>query len=308
MNIFLYLMTVIVWGSTWFAITFQLGSIPIQLSIFYRFALAAILLFVWCFYKKLSLKFSLKNHLFFLAQGFFLFSMNYLAAYAASHYIESGLNAIGFSMVLLFNIINAYIFFRTPLTQPILFGAGCGLIGIMITFWPALATLDVTNESFLGVFLSLLGGVLASFGNIISARNQKNNISVTESNAFAMGYGALLTLGIIGMRGDSFDFDFSASYILSLLYLSVFGSIVAFGCYLSLVGRMGPSKAAYSLVMVPIVALLISTIFESFVWESHIFLGIALIIFGNVIILWKKRTQKERRVESLSTAPLTEAA
>lgn len=308
MNISLYIITVLVWGSTWLAITFQLGTIPIQLSVFYRFALASFLIFGWCYFKKCNLKFSWQTHLFFLAQGFFLFSMNYVAAYAASQYIESGLNAIGFSMVLLFNIINSFVFYRTPLTRPILLGAGCGLMGVTLTFWPAIATFDLSNESLLGVFLSLLGGILASFGNIISARNQKNNIPVTESNAYAMGYGSLLMLGMIWAKGIPFQFDYTASYICSLFYLAVFGSIVAFGCYLTLLGRIGASRAAYSLVMVPIVALMLSTLFENFVWESHVFAGIGLILLGNVIILARKGEKKREEAEALNSLPLKKAA
>lgn len=308
MNIFLYIMTVFIWGSTWFAITFQLGTIPIDISICYRFGLASLLIFAWCFFKKLHLKFSGKAHLFFIAQGFFLFSINYMAAYAASHYIASGLNAIGFSMVLVFNIINSFLFYRTPLTRPVVFGASCGVIGMMLTFWPALSTLDLSNESLIGIFLSLLGGLLASFGNMISARNQKNNIPVTESNAFAMGYGALWLVGVILAKGLSFQFDFSYPYILSLLHLSIFGSIFAFGCYLTLLGRIGASKAAYALVMVPIVALGVSTLFEDFVWELHIFAGIGLIILGNIIILAKKTVRKGIAEETQAPVSLEKAA
>ncbi len=288
MNLYLYVMTVLIWGTTWLAITFQLGVVSIANSIFYRFALASLILFGWCLFKRLKLKFSLKNHFFFFTQGLFMFSVNYIAAYTAGLYIESGLNAIGFSMVLLFNIVNSYVFYREPLTKPVVWGASMGLAGMAMTFWPALATFDLTNDSLYGVLLSLFGGILASFGNMISGRNSKNKIPVTESNAYAMGYGALIMCGVAMMSDATFEFSFETPYILSLFYLSVFGSIMAFGCYLTLLGRIGPSKAAYGLVMVPIVALIFSTFFEDFVWESHIFVGIGLILLGNVIILWKK--------------------
>jgi drug/metabolite transporter (DMT)-like permease len=308
MNFFLYIMTVLIWGSTWFAITYQLGTIPIDISICYRFGLASLLIFGWCFFKKLPLKFSWKAHFFLIAQGFFLFSINYMAAYAASHYIASGLNAIGFSMVLVFNIINSFIFYRTPLTRPVVFGAMCGVIGMMVTFWPALSTLDLSNESLYGIFLSLLGGVLASFGNMISARNQKENIPVTTSNAFAMGYGALWMMVVIWFKGIHLQFDTSYPYVISLVYLSIFGSIFAFGCYLTLLGRIGASRAAYALVMVPIVALGVSTIFEDFIWEPHVFAGIGLTILGNVIILAKKTARKNIVEETQVPVLLRKAA
>lgn len=288
MNLFLYITTVFVWGSTWLAINYQIGTVPIEVSIFYRFAMAAGLIFCWCLLKGIRLNFSWKTHLFFVAQGLFQFSLNYLAAYEAYHYIPSGLNAIGFSMVLVFNIINSAIFYRTPVTIPIFVGATSGIVGILTIFWPAIATLDLTNASLIGVILSITGGLLSSFGNIVSIRNQHNNISVTESNVYGMGYGALVILAVVWIKGLPFQFDFSFSYVSSLLYLAIFGSIVAFGCYLTLLGRIGASKAAYALVVVPVVALILSTLFENFVWESHIFIGVALILMGNVIILARK--------------------
>ncbi|MBS0271699.1 MAG: DMT family transporter [Proteobacteria bacterium] len=307
MNLFLYIMTVFVWGSTWLAINYQIGAVPTEVSIFYRFSLAAFLIFCWCFFKRTRLKFSWKTHLFFIAQGLFQFSLNYLAAYEAYHYIPSGLNAIGFSMVLVFNIINSAIFFRTPVTVPIFVGATSGIVGILTIFWPAIATLDLTNASLVGVILSITGGLLSSFGNIISVRNQQNNIPVTESNVYGMGYGALALLAVIWIKGLPFQFDFSFPYVSSLLYLAIFGSIVAFGCYLTLLGRIGASKASYALVVVPVVALILSTLFENFVWESRIFIGVALILLGNIIILARKPS-KEVKKEVVPLSNFKEAA
>lgn len=308
MNILLYITTVCVWGSTWLAITYQLGSIPIELSIFYRFGFASLLVFIGCFWRSQKMKFPLKIHFFLMIQGFFLFSMNYIASYEASAYISSGLNAIGFSMILIFNILNSYIFYRIPLTLPVVVGALCGFCGITAIFWPSVSTLNFSNDGLLGVFLSLLGAILASFGNMISVRNQKENIPVTESNAYAMGYGALWMLGVICFKGIPFQFDTSAIYILSLLHLSIFGSVIAFGCYLTLLGRIGANKAAYALIVVPMVALVFSTFFEDFVWEPHIFLGLGLIIFGNVVILARKPEKVAIEEEKTYNLPLKKAA
>jgi len=301
MNIFLYIMTVCVWGSTWFTITYQLGTVPADVSIFYRYALASTLLLGWCFVKRLNMKFSLKNHMFFAAQGFFLFSMNYWSAYEATYYIPSGLNAIGFSMVLVFNIINSAIFYRTPLTLPIVVGASCGMVGILTIFWPSISTLDLTSTALWGVFFSLFAGLLASFGNIISVQNQKESIPVTESNAYGMVYGTLWMLVLILYRGSPFTFEMTTPYVLSLIHLSVFGSIVAFGCYLTLLGRIGASKAAYALVITPVVALVLSTLFEDFVWETNTLVGVGLILLGNVII--QARKSSKERPQSLSLKP-----
>jgi drug/metabolite transporter (DMT)-like permease len=256
------------------------------------------------------MKFSWPIHLSFIAQGFFLFSIPYIACYAAGQYIPSGLNAIGFSTVLIFNIINSLIFYRIPLTLPIICGALCGTGGVVTTFWPSVSALDGSNESLLGILLSLTAGMLASFGNMVSVRNQKKNISVIESNAYAMGYGALIMLGVIFFKGVPFQFDISYSYVVSLLHLSIFGSVIAFGSYLTLLGRIGPTKAGYASLAVPVVALGISAFFENFVWDLHTFLGVGLIIFGNIIILARKSAPQTKAIEEAKslTSPLLQKA
>ena len=231
MNILLYLVIVCIWGSTWLAINFQLGNVPITASIFYRFALASFFLFCWSLYKQSPLKFPLKTHLLFAFQGLFMFSLGYIAAYEAGGYISSGLNAIGFSLVLVFNIINGALFSKTPITSSIIMGALCGMVGITVIFWPSVATLDLTNASLFGIVLSVGAGFLASCGNMFATHIQKMHIPVTENNAYAMGYGALCTLLILFMEGSPLHFDFSLSYLASLLYLAVVGSVIAFGPY-----------------------------------------------------------------------------
>lgn len=296
MNFLLYCITVGIWGSSWLAITYQLGSVPIDVSVFYRLGLASILMFGWCFFKRYNLRFSWKNHLFFAAQGLVLFSLAQATCYEASYYIPSGLNAIGFSIVLVFNIINSAIFYRTPLTFPLLMGALSGITGITTIFWPSIVILDIGSKTLLGILLSLAAGLLASFGNIISIRNQKANIPVTESNAYGMGYGTLWMLGILFLKGTPLQVDFSCSYILSSLYLAIFASIVAYGCYFTLLGRIGASSAAYALVVTPVISLILSTFFENFVWDLRILTGIGLILLGNVIILGKKTIKAPKLV------------
>ena len=288
MNILLYLVIVCIWGSTWLAINFQLGNVPITASIFYRFALASFFLFCWSLYKQSPLKFPLKTHLLFAFQGLFMFSLGYIAAYEAGGYISSGLNAIGFSLVLVFNIINGALFSKTPITSSIIMGALCGMVGITVIFWPSVATLDLTNASLFGIVLSVGAGFLASCGNMFATHIQKMHIPVTENNAYAMGYGALCTLLILFMEGSPLHFDFSLSYLASLLYLADVGSVIAFGCYITLLARIGANKAAYALVATPVIALILSTFFEDFVWNIRIFVGAGLILLGNVIILLKK--------------------
>lgn len=287
-NILLYLGTVLSWGSTWYAIKFQLGIVSPDVSIGYRFILASFVLFCWCFFRGLNLQFSLKNHLFLISQGIFLFSLNYLCLYWATNYLASGLNAVVFSTIMIFNIINSAIFYRTSVNLSVVVGAILGICGIAIIFWPQLSTLDFSSSAMMGMMLGLAGAGSASWGNMLSARNQKNHLPVMESNAYAMAYGGLFTFILAFIQGVPITFDWSVSYVGSLFYLSFLGSIVAFGCYLTLLGRIGASKAAYALLLTPVVALVISTIFEDFSWSDGAIVGVGFIFLGNILVLLKK--------------------
>jgi len=281
-------MTILIWGSTWYAIKFQLGIVAPEVSIGYRFALASLMLFCWCWMKNLKLRFSLTHHVFLALQGAFLFCLNYFCAYWATEYLPSGINAVVFSTVLIFNIMNSALFYRTPMRLSMLVGALLGITGISIIFWPQLSLLDFSDKTIIGMCLSLGGSIFASWGNMLSLRNQQHHLPVMETNAYAMGYGAVFTFAFILFKGHSLNFDWSFTYVSSLLYLSLFGSIIAFGCYLTLLGRIGASRAAYALVLSPVVALGFSTLLEDFTWTLHSILGVGLILIGNVAVLFKK--------------------
>lgn len=303
MNAFLYIATILVWGSTWLAIKYQLGVVAPEASICYRFTIASSILMAWCILTRKQMRFSPLIHVWFIAQGFFLFSVNYVFAYSAANYIPSGINAIGFSMVLVFNILNSALFYRQPITPPVVAGSLSGLAGIIAIFWPAISSLDLTSASLIGMGFSLAGGIFASYGNMISSHLQKQCIGVTVSNAYAMGYGTLWMFLIILFSDIEFSFDDSPTYIISLLHLAISGTVIAFGCYLTLLGRIGASKAAYTLILVPVMALIVSTFFEDFIWETHVFIGVGLILLGNVVILARKPTKTIQSIRSVTKMP-----
>lgn len=284
-NLLLYGATVLIWGSTWLAITFQLGSVAPAVSVAYRFALAAVLLFAWAIWRALPLRFGARDHGFMALLGLTLFSVNYVLFYFASQSLTSGLVAVVFSTIIVMNIVNGWLFLhRRPSGRTVL-GAAVGLVGIALVFWPELAAFDLARAGSLGLVLSVAATAVASLGNTISARNQANGLPVLQVNAFGMAYGAAFQVVFALVRGDSFGFDPAPSYWLSLLYLSVFGSIIAFGCYLRLLGRIGADRAAYAAVMFPVVALALSTLFEGFVWTPGTLAGVGLTVIGNVLVI-----------------------
>jgi drug/metabolite transporter (DMT)-like permease len=292
MNVFvLYASTVLIWGSTWIVITFQLGVVAPEVSVAYRFALAAVLLLAYCVIRGCKMRFSASAHLGMAALGLFLFSSNYLVFYLANIHLTSGLVAVVFSSIVVANIIFGRIFLNSPIRPRVALGAGFGIAGLAIIFWPDIKGFDLAQAGTLGLVLSLVGTVLASIGNIISVANQSRGLPVLQANAYGMAYGALFMAAFAVLRGTPFEFEFTAPYIASLLYLAVFGSIIAFGCYLTLLGRIGADKGAYAAVMFPVVALALSTVFEDYQWSAAAAAGMVLVVVGNVLVLSQKRSK-----------------
>ncbi|HEY5642527.1 MAG TPA: EamA family transporter [Woeseiaceae bacterium] len=284
-NTALYVVTVLIWGSTWIAIEYQLGSVAPEVSIVYRYLIASLTLFLYCKIRDLSLSFKVKDHLWFGLLGLFLFCLNYIFAYRAQVYITSALAAIAFSTMLWINILLSRIFFGTRAGGRVLWGAVLGIGGILLLFLPRTESVSLTDSVFFGSLLALCGALMASFGNMSSQAAQKRRLPVLQSNAWSMLYGAVFTSLIAVARGHAFTFDATFTYITSLLYLAIFGSVVAFGAYLTLLGRIGAHKAGYATVMFPVVALILSMMFEGLGLDLWIVGGTALVLLGNLLVL-----------------------
>ena len=293
-NAVLYIITVLVWGSTWIGIELQLGVVEPEVSVFYRYVIASVMLFGWCVHKGLNLVFPLKAHLRFMLLGTFLFGLNYIVTYHAQVYITSAMTAIVFSTMLWMNMINSRIFFGVRSGSRTIAGSILGIAGIVILFLPQVGSLSMNDATMYGAVLCVAGAFIASLGNMVSQGAQHEGLPVIQSNAWGMLYGAILTGLITAIRGTEFAFDWSVSYVGSLIYLAVFGSIVAFGAYLTLLGRIGAHRAGYAMVMFPVVALIISFIFEDLDLNWNVMGGVALVIAGNVLILRKNRAARRR--------------
>ncbi|WP_448553683.1 DMT family transporter [Thalassotalea montiporae] len=295
-NTMLYILTVLIWGSTWIAINYQLGEVAPEASVAYRFGLAATVLFIYCWLRKLPLAMNAKQHMWLALFGMALFGCNYFFLYQAQQHINSALTCIAFSTLLLFNIINARIWYKTPVNSQVVIGGALGLIGIVILFWPQVNILSFTDMTLYGLVLCLIGTASASTGNMISIRNQNHKMPVVQSNAWGMLYGTIFMSVLALAQGKSFTFEWSAPYIGSLLFLSIFGSVIAFGCYLSLMTRIGPHKTSYANILFPAVAVAISTVVEGFVWDQYTVFGFIAIMVGNFVMLSKPRALKRDKM------------
>jgi drug/metabolite transporter (DMT)-like permease len=288
-NTALYLITVLIWGSTWLAIEFQLGVVPPEVSVVYRYLIASFLLFFYCGINRLNLKFNLISHLWFALLGSFLFCLNYVFAYRAQVHITSALAAILFSSMVWMNIVLSRVVFRTKAGARVLLGAVLGIAGIVTLFAPQVSQISLSDSVFYGSMLALLGALSGSIGNIVSqASQQRRSLPVFQGNAWAMLYGAVITASIALVQGHEFTFDATFTYIASLLYLAVFGSIIAFGAYLTLLGKIGAHRAGYAAVMFPVVALLLSVLFEGLRIDWSIVVGTVLVLFGNTLVLKRR--------------------
>lgn len=288
-ELFLYVTCVLIWGSTWLAITFQLGPVPVEVSIAYRFALAAAILALYCAARGLRMRFSAGDHRVMALQGVFLFAVNYVLTYHAERFISSGLTAVGFTAIVFLNILGTRFFFANPIRLPMVLGAVLGALGIALVFWQDLVGFRGGSDGWLGLGLILGSAFVASLGNMVAAKNQMRGLPIVQSNAYGMAYGALFVAAAAAVAGEDFTLDLSPSYVVSLLYLALFGTVLAFGAYLSLLGRIGADKAGYASVLFPLVALGLSTWVEGFVWHATTVAGLALSLLGNVIILSKRK-------------------
>jgi drug/metabolite transporter (DMT)-like permease len=289
MNISLYLLTVLIWGTTWIALKLQLGEVAIPVSIVYRFGLAALILFAMLLIGGKLQKVNRRGQFICLAQGVCLFCVNFMCFYTASRWIPSGLVAVVFSTATLWNALNARIFFKQKVARNVLTGGALGLLGLGCLFWPELSGHSASQETFIGLGLALLGTLCFSAGNMLSSLQQKAGLRPLTTNAYGMLYGAAMLCAYCLISGTPFAFEWNARYIGSLLYLVIPGSVIGFTAYLTLVGRMGPERAAYCTVLFPVVALNVSAYAEGYQWTGPALVGLVLVMVGNVLVFRKPK-------------------
>ncbi len=286
---------VLIWGSTWYAIEFQLGDVAKEWSVFYRFALSAILLQAWCTLRGMKANFGRQGHLAAAGTGIFLFGINYLLVYAGTEHLTSGLVAVAFSTLSLMNIISARIFLGTPVHLPVLGAAIIGIGGLAMVFGHEITQFSWADETMIGLGFCLSATVTASLGNTIAASDKAKAFPILPFTALALFYSSGFNLLVALASGQPMLFNTSLPYIVSLLYLAVFGTVIAFTVYLWLIAKIGVARAGYISVVMPLVALTISTIYEGFVWSAAALAGLVLIIIGNVMIIRLKNHNKPRR-------------
>ena len=284
-NLLLYLAVVMIWGTTWIVIPFQIGVVPAEVSVAWRFILASAIMFAWVLLRRLPLRVRPRDHLFLALQGVLIFSTNFFLLYLAAQWLTTGIIAVVFSTAsVLTMLFNALLHRRLPPGRVAL-GAVCGAFGVGLIFWPELAGLGLDSEIGAGLLLCVAGTSSFALGGIVTARNRTAGLPVRGGTAWAMAWGALWLSTLALLRGQPFTWDPSVTWLGSLFWLAVVGSVVAFAAYFALLGRIGTDRAAYATVLFPVVALSLSTVFEGYQWTAAAGLGVLLTLAGNLLVL-----------------------
>ena len=277
-----------VWGTTWYAITFQLGQTAPEVGVALRFGLAGAVVLAMCAWRALPLRFSAREHGLLALQGAFLYGVSYVCVYRAEQHVVSGLVAVGYSASPLAAGLGARLLFGTRLTARLVAGGTLGLAGVALIFWPEFGKAAGQSGAALGALYTLGAVLLSTVGSLVASRNRENRLPFWQALGFGMLYGAAIGAAFALVQGQSFALPSVASWWLSLLYLALAGSVLAFACFLTLQQRLGVGPAGSVGVMTPLLALVISMVFERFRPDALTFAGAALAVAGNVLMLTRR--------------------
>jgi drug/metabolite transporter (DMT)-like permease len=273
------------WGTTWFAITFQLGSVDPVVSLAYRFALATLLLFGWCRLRAIPLHLTRAQHIAACGVGLFTFTIDYSFIYLAETRIASAVVAVMFATLALVNLAVFRLVLRQRAPLRAWAAAALGGAGVAVLSWSEIAAAHLNERARVGLAMAFIAVVSAAIGNVCARRGEAAGASVASLTTWSMGYGALQLSLFALVTGRAWIFVPSFAYIASLGYLAIFGSVVAFLFYYGLARRRGYATAAYIAALTPAVAMLMSSLFEGKTWNALALSGLALVLAGQWLLL-----------------------
>jgi drug/metabolite transporter (DMT)-like permease len=281
----LFAICVLTWGTTWYAITFQLGHTAPEVGVALRFALAGTVVLASCVVRNIGLRFTPRDHALFALQGIFLYGVSYVCVYHAERHVVSGLVAVGYSASPLVVGLGARALFGVSVTARFLVGGMLGLLGVALMFWPEFGKGAGDRETGLGALFTVTAVLLSAIGSLTASRNRLRGLPFWPALGFGMVYGSAVTIVIALLQGQSFDLPSAASWWASLFYLALAGSVLTFACFLTLQERIGPGPAGAIGVMTPLLALIVSMVFEAFRPDALTITGAALAVTGNILML-----------------------
>lgn len=285
-----FIVATVIWGSTWFVIRDQLGVVPPTWSVAYRFLIGAVAMFAWAIYTKAPLAIGRSGQVFALLFGFAQFVLNFNFVYRAEEHIASGLVSVVFALLIVPNAILGYFFLKSRLSGRFLVGSAVALVGVAMLIVQEVrrdgASADAT---LLGTTLTLLGLLSASVANIMQGTERARALPMASVLAWGMLWGGLINVALALATVGGPVFEPRPLYWIGVVYLGVFASAVAFTCYFEVIRAVGPARAAYSGVLTPILAMLLSTLFEDYRWTLLAAAGGGVAMVGLLIALSAKR-------------------
>lgn len=281
----LFAICVLVWSTTWYAITWQVDTVAPELGVALRFALAGTLVLAVAALRGTPLRLAPREHARLAMQGAFMYGVSYVCVYHAERHVVSGLVAVGYSASPLFGALGARWLYGTPLSGRFIAGGLVGLLGVTLVFWPELDKAVPGADTPLGAGLTVAAVLLAAAGNLSASRNRQHGLPLWPALGFGMLYGALAALVVALVLGRSLVLPTGLAWWTALLYLAIAGSVLTFACYLTLLDRLGAGPAGTVGVMTPLLALVVSLVFEGYRPEWLTFAGAALAVAGNVVML-----------------------
>lgn len=279
----------LLWSSTWLVIRHQLGVVPPSWSIAYRFAIAGSAMFAFALATRTPLRLPARHHGFVAIVGVALFGANFQFVYRAEAHVASGLVALVFALLVVPNAVFARIFLGQGVSRRFFAGSAVAVAGLVLLFWHELARSPAGPHAVaIGIGLTFGGVLAASIANVMQASHRAKAIPVPTMLAWGMAYGAIADAAFAWLTAGPPVFENSAAYVMGLLYLSLFASALAFPLYFGVIQAIGPGRAAYSSILVPILAMTLSTLFEGYAWSVPAAAGVVLVITGLLIALRAK--------------------
>jgi drug/metabolite transporter (DMT)-like permease len=282
---------VLTWGATPFATKNQLDVVAPEMLVAYRFGLAGLLLIGWCAWRGRSLRFNWRHHPFIAMQGVLLFGLVDVGTYNAVARLTSGLMPVVFSLAPVATVFLGAALIGLKIRPRMVLAGGLGLVGVAMVFLPELRRFEASGPALAGLGYALAGTVALALGSLAASRNQKAGLPIVETAALGMAYGAAFTFVMSLALGGEVLWDPSLGFLAGFIWVTLMASILAFLSYLTLIDRIGPDRVAYVYVVVPIVALAISTVFEDYTWTAVSGLGVVVVVVGSVLALRQGRAR-----------------
>ncbi|CAN5271707.1 EamA family transporter [soil metagenome] len=277
----LFWIPMLIWGSTWHAITYQIGAVPALNSVAYRFGLASLILFGLAVSRREPLRLPWRTQAWLAVAGVLQFSISYWCVYEAESVLPSGLMAVLFTTIVFTNSLAGAVLLKAPVRPLFIAWALAGVAGVALIFWPTLGSAPAGVGAIgvgMALMIAVVGVVSSSLGSVLTLIAKRRGAAPFGALAWSMAWGSLALLLTSALSGRSFEFSTEPAYLASLAYLAVAGSVIAFVFYTELAVRRGPGPASMVAIASPIAALAISTVLEGWRPDALALAGIALCV------------------------------